>query len=204
MENVMELVNPERWLWGYDRQNDLLKIYFVARVRGTEDASFFSGPSWYGSKDCVGITEIEGKIGFSKDDVEAFENYLYCLSDFNMDEKLKYLMALNATAISRFHKESPLSDRYFKCPDIKARPSQGEVVTLVTTHQVNGHNQEATFLIIDANEKDCYAMLISNEQVGLDNVGGYLNVGSIIRVSNSRTIPMRCLNKELIQTLNIA
>ena len=47
-------------------------------------------------------------------------------------------------------------------------------------------------------------MLISNEQVRLDNVGGYLNVGSIIRVSNSRTIPMRCLNKELIQTLNIA
>lgn len=202
MDNI-DLVNPETWFWSYDQNTDRLKITVCVVEGASRVGHYYDGPTWYQSCHCEDLEKVGDHLPFSAKDFENYENFMFCLSDFNQRAADKILMALNATAIARFHKQSALSDKYFRATEFTKPLSVGEVVLMAPSFQVGGRSQEANFMIIDAGEANCYAMLISNESVKLD-ANSTLNVGSIIRVSNNRAVPMRCITKELIQTLNIA
>jgi hypothetical protein len=192
------MIKNSNWSWKYCEKSKTLNVTVITNT----------GAQYEGSTDfaiqMLCNEAVKPHNPFTQEDVDSFLNFYERLSDIVPGDSDRMMWALKATAMRRFHKNHALADDWFQSTGKSRSHEEGEVVIIATEYRgVNGKAQEGNLLIVDADEASCYGILISNETLNLD--GSFLmKAGSCVHISNDKTLSISCLNRTILQTLNIA
>lgn len=192
------LTKNNEWSWGYDVEQDKLTITVI-----TTDQQRWTGCTVYGAEE-LRNDALRASNPFTEEDSKAYHNFYERLEDFVPNQSERSLIAINATAVRRFHKKLALTDGYFQANRKGGYPEVGEIVLVATVYKgPNGKSQEGNFLIVDVEDDNCYGMLISNESIMID-AENEMKPGRYAHISKDRTFSISAINTTLLQTLNIA
>ncbi|MGN1392965.1 MAG: hypothetical protein ACI4V7_02775 [Succinivibrionaceae bacterium] len=208
-----KVCKPESWYWLYDTLSKRLGVVCLTTDnqwhRGNTVMSGATIERSLVEKHIVTKEKGIEYVKFTEEDAQLYKEVYDRITDLNFDSAQRFMTAINAACIARFHRELPCQDSFFKklYNGNRKNIDIGEILIAATSVlNQQGNYSELDVIVVEKNDEDqtFYGMVMNTATVKVNDTVSY-KCGQYLKLRYSQVLRMSDLTTpRMVKTLNIA